>query len=78
MGFLRLATNPKVLGNHTVSMVEAWRGFDLMLSDSIMVAFLIRCRLDLVANLVELEDRPRPAGLEARVGPRPFRLRQTT
>ena len=37
MGFLRLATNPKVLGNHTVSMVEAWRGFDLMLSDDRIV-----------------------------------------
>ena len=33
MGFLRLATNPKVLGSHAVPMFEAWRGFDLMLSD---------------------------------------------
>jgi len=37
MGFLRLATNPKVLGDHAVSMVDAWRGFDLMLSDDRIV-----------------------------------------
>ena len=33
-GFLRLATNPKAFGTHAVTMDEAWRLYDLFLSDS--------------------------------------------
>jgi len=32
-GFLRLATNPKAFGGDAVTMDEAWRLFDLFLSD---------------------------------------------
>ncbi len=33
-GFLRLATNPKVVGPHALSMPVAWQAYDLYLSDS--------------------------------------------
>lgn len=32
-GFLRLATNPKVFGDEAVSLVDAWKLFDILLSD---------------------------------------------
>lgn len=37
MGFLRLATNPKVLRGDAVSMAEAWRAFDELMSDERVV-----------------------------------------
>ena len=33
-GFLRLATNPKAFGGDAVPMIDAWRLYDLFLSDS--------------------------------------------
>lgn len=33
-GFLRLATNPKAFGGDAVPMIDAWRIYDLFLSDS--------------------------------------------
>jgi len=33
MGFLRLITNPKVLRGDAVSMAQAWRAFDELISD---------------------------------------------
>lgn len=38
MGFLRLITNPKVLRGDAVSMAQAWRAFDELISDE-RVAF---------------------------------------
>jgi toxin-antitoxin system PIN domain toxin len=38
MGFLRLVTNPKVLRGDAVSMAQAWRAFDELISDE-RVAF---------------------------------------
>jgi hypothetical protein len=32
-GFLRLASNPKVLGEDTLSLVDAWRRYDAFLRD---------------------------------------------
>lgn len=32
-GFLRLATNPKVMGEQTVSLVDAWKLYDAILTD---------------------------------------------
>lgn len=32
-GFLRLATNEKVFGKHAVTLTEAWRIYDIFLSD---------------------------------------------
>ena len=37
-GFLRLATNPSVLGKHAVTLPDAWQKYDLLLSDA-RVAF---------------------------------------
>lgn len=37
MGFLRLATNPKVLRADAVSMAEAWQAFDELISDERVV-----------------------------------------
>ena len=33
-GFLRLATNPSVLGKHAVALPDAWQKYDLVLSDA--------------------------------------------
>lgn len=38
LGFLRLATNPSVLGKHTLRLPDAWQKYDLLLSDA-RVAF---------------------------------------
>jgi toxin-antitoxin system PIN domain toxin len=32
-GFLRLATNPSVLGKHAVTLPDAWQKYDLLMSD---------------------------------------------
>lgn len=37
MGFLRLATNPKVLPNDVLTMSEAWQVYDKMISDERVV-----------------------------------------
>jgi uncharacterized protein len=39
-GFLRLATNPKVLGSEAVTLADAWRLYDRLLSDP-RVAFAL-------------------------------------
>lgn len=38
-GFLRLASNPKAFGTHAMILPDAWRSYDLFLSDS-RVAFI--------------------------------------
>jgi toxin-antitoxin system PIN domain toxin len=40
MGFLRLATNPSVLGKHALTLPDAWQKHDLLMSDS-RVAFAV-------------------------------------
>jgi toxin-antitoxin system PIN domain toxin len=40
MGFLRLATNPRVLGKHALTLPDAWQKYDLLMSDP-RVAFAV-------------------------------------
>ncbi|MBZ5521671.1 MAG: PIN domain-containing protein [Acidobacteriia bacterium] len=39
MGFLRLLTNPAVMGDEVKTQVEAWKGYDLLTSDSRVVFY---------------------------------------
>lgn len=38
-GFLRIATNPKAMGNDSLSLPAAWRAYDAMLEDSMISYF---------------------------------------